>query len=70
VTHSCAAVTLVPLPGLRNEDRCRQEWRHGTHECVRHYFLKSPVSLRKHRPVSGHMHARPYIIVEEQWMTL
>jgi hypothetical protein len=33
-----AAVTLVSLPALRNENRCRQEWRHGTHECVRHHF--------------------------------
>jgi hypothetical protein len=24
----------------------------------------------KHRPLSGHMHASPYIIVEEQWTTL
>jgi hypothetical protein len=32
-----AAVTLVSLPGLQDENRCRQEWRHGTQECVRHY---------------------------------
>ncbi len=24
----------------------------------------------KHRPLSGHMHASPYITVEEQWTTL
>src|SRR5882757_5962403 len=25
-------------------DRCRQEWRHGTHECVRHILSTKQVS--------------------------
>ena len=32
-----AASALMPAPGyLQLTHRCRQEWRHGTHECVRH----------------------------------
>ena len=35
---------------------CRQEWRHGTHECVRHFApsqLKRAVSLLLHRRFDG-----------------
>ncbi len=31
-----AASALVPTPRDRKNVECRQEWRHGTQECVRH----------------------------------
>ena len=34
-TFQRAASALMPTPGLRTR-RCREESRHGTHECVRH----------------------------------
>jgi len=31
-----AASALVPTQGRARQNRCREESRHGTHECVRH----------------------------------
>src|SRR5687767_6030045 len=35
-----AASALLPTPGCLHANGCRDESRHGTHECVRHIFQR------------------------------
>jgi hypothetical protein len=41
-----AASALVPTPGLAAPSKCRDESRHGTHECVRHVSHSGTADFR------------------------
>ena len=43
-----AASALLPTPGFLHANGCRDESRHGTHECVRHICRR--LSHTRHFP--------------------
>jgi len=56
----------IPMPV---SDTCTDRARRRVAESRFRAYQKLKVA-EKHRPLSGHQHASPYIIVEEQWTTL